>query len=164
MIWLTLLFILLLWFPMNIQHEGMHGLTAKLFGATEVKLYPFPKFKDGKLQYFAYMTYRLEEPISSAKRGLIACAPQLTNTIIMTLTGLALLLCNIPGWLFSLMLALFIVNFIDGAVNLSSLFKREGDNDAWTALEKFKFKLHQGRAIVIMWYVIFLNLGFLILF
>jgi len=158
-IFLLLLFVLILWLPQNIQHEGMHAIIAKLFGAEEVKIYPLPTWgpKSWIPKYFAYMTYRnLPKDTSDFKRGFISCAPQIANTLVIAFVILANIILPLPAMLSIFLFALILVNFIDGATNLGSLLvRKEGhSNDAWDAIKHFKISTGVGRIMVFFWYLI----------
>lgn len=158
---LFLAFVLLLWIPQNVQHEGMHALAAKSFGAYNIKMRPYPKWEEGKWwpKYWALMSYRTDGSLSDKQYGLISCAPQLTNTVIMIVVASILFFVTMPTWLTILLFAVYVVNFTDGCFNLSSLYKMEGGNDAWTAIKYFNIKLTAGRAIVTVWNLTFILLG-----
>ncbi len=160
---LFLLFVLLLWFPQNVQHEGMHAIAVKMFGAYDIKLRPYPKWEKGKWwpKYFALMTYKIDKKMEDWQSGLFSSAPQITNTVIMSVVIFILLFSSLPVWLTSLLFAIFIVNFIDGGANLGSLIiRKEGySNDAWDAIKDFKISTNTGRVLVVVWYTVFAALG-----
>ncbi len=158
--WLLILFIVLLWFPQNIHHEGMHALAAKFYGAKEVKLYPFPEWSDSWFpDYFAYMTYRFEygdEP-TDRSRALISGAPQIANTLWLMILLPILAYVSMPLWLYTFVSAFIVVQFIDAAVNLSSIFRKipRANQDTWNLVKYAKINPWVMRVIVLVWYILF---------
>jgi hypothetical protein len=161
-------FMLLLWLLQNIQHEGLHALMAAIFGAIDIKLYPFPTWEEGKVlpKYWAHMLYNSNGVFKDWQYGILSCAPQLVNTLIMLIIFIVLMTVSMPHLLSLFLLALFLTNFIDGAVNLGSLIYRDesNGNDAWSAIFWLNIKLQTARVIVLCWYIIFAALWFILTF
>jgi len=152
--------IIMLWLPQNVIHEGSHGLMAKCFGGKDIKLYPFPRW-DGTSwfpKYFAYMTYRFESgsDISNRQRALISIAPLMTNTFLMLLF-IIFLSASIPYQFVNITLvAAIMVQFIDGAVNLSSVFgKPKTVQDAWNFMNHASISLADMRIYSASWCLLF---------
>ena len=159
-IWLMPIFIILLWLPQNVHHEGSHALAAKLFSATDVKIYPFPEWSDSWFpDRFAHMTYKLDPDNmpSENERAIISFAPQLTSTFWIVVLILVLIYVNIPLWLYTLVSALIVVNFIDASVNLSSVFRviPKDNQDTWNFIKYIGIKVWLMRIIILTWYMIF---------
>jgi hypothetical protein len=161
-LWLLLVFILALWLPQNVIHEGSHALTAKILGAEDVKLYPYPKFEDGKLKHFAWMTYRFDKAQEEWVYSTISIAPQVANVFIVILCTTLLLLVSMPTVLFTFLLALAITNFIDVIVNTSSVYRKEPVfNDVWKFIIINKLEPKYFRIGLVLFAVAFLLVLFL---
>lgn len=167
-----LIAVLCLWLWQNIQHEGTHAFFVKIFGGKIIAFKPFPTWADGKIlpQSFASVSYRYNEPFTSKQNALISIAPQLLNTILLTILFGMLNWFSLPYFAIIIFTALYVNNFIDGAFNLSSIFKsnsfenRSYPPDIWSFAQELDLKINFLRILVFGWLLIFGNNLLIILF
>lgn len=141
---LMLLFCALWWIPQNLQHEGAHALTAQYFGATITKIWPFPGMISGRWVW-AYVQYVQVVRFTSVQEALVSAAPVITNTVslIIYFTHLAFLSPLLASYvvLNSFLAAWAINNYVDGAYNLSTFYRRapKMSTDGWKFWEASGF-------------------------
>jgi hypothetical protein len=147
-IWLVALTALVLWPVQNAQHEGMHAFMAKRYGAVITKMVLWPTDADDKFSVafwrkghtWAYVQWSGGD-WSEHRRAAVSIAPQATNTLVLlVLLGVRVALeFTAPiEWVFSILAGWALVNFIDGAVNLSTFYKSEPERkstDGWSFQE-----------------------------
>jgi len=120
---------LLLWLPQNVQHEGMHALAAKRYGASITKLWPFPsRGEDGHFR-FAYVLWEGGE-YTDREYGWISAAPQIANVAVTVLLLPLLHLVALPAALFTILGAWAVVNWFDGSVALATFYRRAPDEES----------------------------------
>lgn len=150
-----LLLMLLLWIPQNAAHELAHAAMHRLAGDKIVRIWPFPGFTEGHFS-FASMRYHREGTVSPFVDGLCSSIPQIANTIV--LVGL------MPLHLFALtplihhaVCAWGLVNFIDGAVNLSTFYRPEPhpSKDGWQTARHWQLNHTACRVFTAGWQILF---------
>ena len=143
---------LLLWLPQNAVHEGMHAFAHRWAGDKVTELWPLPGWKSGSFA-FAYMRY---ETIKGRKtwqqEALCAAAPQLWNTLVLLLL-LPVHALDPDDWMTKACTAVALVNFIDGAVNLSTFYRWSSRprTDGWRTAEALGAPVWTCRAIAATW-------------
>jgi hypothetical protein len=151
---MVLLFALLLWLPQNVAHEGAHALAHRLCGDEVTELWPFPGWRSGSFA-FAYMRYRtVSGRKTRAQEALCAMAPQLLNTVVLLLT-MPVHRLELSGWVLNLVAAWSLVNFVDGAVNLSTFYRwgERPPTDGWRAAAALGAPVFACRAVAVSWQI-----------
>jgi hypothetical protein len=144
----------LLWIPQNAAHEGAHCVVHKFAGDEITAFWPFPGWHRGGYFTFAHMGYRRTTPVAPVVDGFCAAAPQITNTLIL-LALLPLHLVRTPGWLFAVLTAWALVNFVDGAFNLGTFYyatPRKG-TDGWRAAKSWGVNPWVCRGLTLVWHL-----------
>lgn len=149
----------ILWIPQTILHELSHVISAKKFGAKDIKISLFPKWGKESLipKYFSFITYNASKEISNGDRALIACSPQIINSIIMTTILFSNLIIPMKSVFGCILFSFYLTNFIDGSFNLLSIFKNSGNNDIWKFTKSLGIGIKPARVIVILWIVLFIR-------
>jgi hypothetical protein len=155
---LTLLVALALWLPQNAAHEGAHILAARQWGAKLVEFVPWPSKKLGYFTW-AHVRWRWENGHpGSIGDALTAIAPQFTNTVVLILcAGLYLVLPESP-WGRSILTGWAITNFVDGAYNLSTVWRKRPESartDGWRFVLAMGVKTSTARVGVLTWWILF---------
>jgi len=140
--WVILITGVALWIPQNAQHEGAHLLAAKHWGAETVKFWPFPgKMPNGRFAW-AHYVYRGGK-FDQTAMGLVSIAPQFTNTVIMSLLlGLRWRFPEMPTVAASILAGWYLTNFVDGAYNLSTFYRKvpeEARTDGWRFCKRLQW-------------------------
>jgi hypothetical protein len=144
--WLWILVSILWWLPQNVQHEGAHVVAYRAAGAeiTEFVVYPTNQAGDFSLKFWvsgfswAHMRARYSSPDRTRlANAMTAIGPQLTNTLL--LIALILVWPMTSGLVAAVLTGLYVNNFVDGAVNLSSYYRPEpADENKHTDAWKFQ--------------------------
>ena len=155
-LWIVGVTILCLWLPQNAQHEGMHSLAAKYFGAEITRFTPYPNWKNGHFAW-ASMAWKGGE-YGPLGRAFISIAPQLANTVLLTLLLVAQVVLTLPTVIASVLAGWTIVNYLDGMWNLGTFYKPEPEQkytDGWSFQENTGINKWACRVGAGIWHVLF---------
>lgn len=155
-LWLLPLVAVALWLPQNAQHEGMHALAAKHWGATITEMHLFPSRKLGSFAW-AYVRWEGGDYDKTA-RGLISIAPQFANTVILSLIlGLRWRFPDMHPVANTILAGWFTVNFVDGAVNLATFYRPtpKPSTDGWSFADHLKLSPTVCRVTTVAWHLWF---------
>lgn len=79
---------LLLWFPQNCQHEGLHALFARRYGATITRFRPYPHRDPEGGWNFASVSWINSRKMTDKEKSNICFAPWVFNGILVILLSL----------------------------------------------------------------------------
>lgn len=143
---------LLLWPVQNAQHEGAHALMVRLFGAdvTKMVLYPTNANNEFSLAFWesgftwAHMSWSGGEEFTHRQYASISIAPQMANVIVLELLCITRLVLGDDAnpWLLSILAGVFLVQYVDGAVNFSTFYKWWIVEDADKTSDGWSFQHH----------------------
>jgi hypothetical protein len=150
--WLVALSALALWLPQNLAHELAHGAVARFYGAKDIEIWPFPGTKLGYFT-FAHVQWTWTEMPTRTGLGLVSAAPQMANTLVLLLVTLLWQLVTMPTWVLSVLAGWAVVNFVDGAVNLSTFYRLQPKvtTDGWKWADRFGISAWSARVIAASW-------------
>jgi hypothetical protein len=151
--WVALISAVGFWLPQNVIHEGAHAVAARHWGAKIISFWPFPS---KKLGYFTFAHVRWqwgERHVDETADGVIAIAPQALNTLLLMV--ILIFAPRIENQVaFSILFGLAVTNFVDGAYNLSTLYRKRPEKartDGWRWAVAWYVGDKQGRALVALW-------------
>ena len=157
--WLLPILVLVWWIPQNAQHESAHAVAVMHWGGDILRFWPFPgRMSDGHWSW-AHVEYRWTNgrPDITAD-GVVSIAPQFLNTVTL------LVLLSISRWDIGLipntiLCALYITNYIDGAYNLSTFYRKEPEvkrTDGWEFQHCWQIPVWLCRVGTVCWQAFFL--------
>jgi hypothetical protein len=155
--WLVPIVAVALWIPQNCQHEGMHALAARHWGAKITEFVFWPSKKAG---YFTWAFVRWTGgSYDDTARGLISIAPQFANTVILCLIlGMRWRFPDMPPVAASILAAWFLTNFVDGAYNLSTYYRKVPESprsDGWSFQSRLQLSPATCRLATVAWHLWF---------
>jgi len=169
--WVVLITALVLWFVQNIQHEGMHAISAKHWGATDIKFMPWPVNEEDKFSLafwkkgHSWARLRWDDgDYDRTARGLISIAPQFTNTLILSfIIGVRWRFPDMPDVAASILAGWFVTNIVDGGYNLGTFIRKdprkvEGKSprtDGWKFADRLNLSAATCRVGMVAWYLWF---------
>jgi len=156
--WVVAITALVLWFPQTVQHEGMHAIAARHWGATITTFKPYRhKGTDGKWRWGA-MSWEGGDYDDTA-RGLISIAPQFANTVILCfIIGVRWRFPDMPQVLASILAGWYITNAVDCGYSIGVFFRKQPtkpSSDGWKFAQKLKLSPATCRLAMATWYLWF---------
>lgn len=156
-LWLLPILVILWWIPQNVQHEAAHALAAKHWGAEITRFWPFPSWDHGQFQNFAHVRYSFFTSVDETARGCIAIAPQALNTLVLCLLFTVRGVFDLTPVGNTIVAALAVTNFVDGAVNLATFYRLQpkAETDGWKFQRLWGFKAWKMRVATVLWHLWF---------
>lgn len=164
--WVVLITALALWFVQNIQHEGMHALAARHWGAKITKFRPWPVNEEDKFSLLvwkkghSWARLRWEDgEYDTTGRGLIDIAPQFAATVTLCfIIGVRWRFPDMPPVVASILAGWYVTNAVDCGYCIGGLFRKRPENpcsDAWKFVTRMGFSDAAARTAMIAWYLWF---------
>lgn len=173
-LWLVAAVSVALWVVQNAAHEYAHVVAHRHWGAEITKFVVYPTNADDRFSLafwkpgftWAHMNYRQREPLSHTAQGVTSIAPQFANTVVCSVVlGAYWRFPDMPAGIASVLVAWYLVNFVDGAFNLGTYYKwwtefdEEGgaiaSSDGWRFQKHWRIPVTYCRIGAVIWHLWF---------
>jgi len=176
LLWLVAAVVIALWIPQNAAHEGAHVVAHRHWGAKITKFIVYPTNAEDQFSLafwrkgftWACMGYNQpkDRPLDATARGVCSIAPQFTNTVVCSvLLALSWRFPDLPPALASVLVAWYLVNFVDGAYCLGTFYKwgvefddqglAKDGSDGWKLQRYWNLPANLCRSGAVAWHVWF---------